>query len=763
MRLLRAFEQNRRRAVLTLVRSHDPSTSAMRFHRRVLAILPTLGLACFGFAGQTPWTPPKTSLPEEIVETTQFLLKHGLGDPRGGEYRVVKIEGESGPYPSEIHGWVLPERSGHPRRVVTLNGMTYPVREVGGPADLDKDLANPSHFFFGFTNSRLQPFSGLIGALLLLRGETERAERLFGRRPDPSRPGEQFTAIGLSCFGAGWEKAVRAHQNGEAKNALEMGRRLAAWRSDFEAEAVRRLGEPAVRQRYDPEAKEGERPVVARFLAPLDDLVRDSERRVNRGEKKIDLAAIKRLPVEERVAALVDAMDEISVQQMGQPGSVIFGEDPVVQALDETGEAALPALFDVVKNDTRLTRSVGFWRDFAPDRQLKSVRQAAIASIQIIFQTFDLSGPTGAFDLDYAKSLWLRSKGTSNANRWLVVLQDDQASPGKWQEAAGNLFKRESVHMLSESSWRGASKPGEAKVPFKAAALPASLRPQLTAILARRTRQLSTGASIKGPYDWIAPLNTLESLALWDNQAARSVGKELLAKIYTYLQDPDHAGNLRNLGARLGEAVDALVRGGDFEALTNYASFLSKIPEAGAALSDSRGKVLAPFTSFKDDPRAQAMTRDLLLSEASSFNLTRLARVWHGTLDDLVSTPLLQIPTVQDGIIGLLDDETLLGTVEARPDQMVALYNLKGEQVTSFSPDSANKAPATGERIPFRVVDSLMTSLARLKGAPAFVAYAPLSTRNHAVSEMKRFLRINAHRTREILPEHSLIWWDISE
>lgn len=735
----------------------------MRFHRRVLALLPALGFATFGFAGQAAWNPPKTSLTPEIVEGTQFLLRHGLGDPRGGEYRSVKLAGESSPFVTEVRGWVLPEQAGQPRQVVTLNGMVYPVQEIGAPADVEEDLFNPSRSFWGFSNSRLGTASAVTTALLLLRGETERAERYYQKSSNPSFPGAQFVGMGAGYLGATWERAVNAHKVGDAAKALEIGRHLASWRPDFEAEALRRLGEQTARQRYSPDLREGEPAVIFRFLGPLDSLVHDSQRRVSRGAKKVDLAAIKRMPLSERVPALVDALDEVSVQQMGQPGSVIFGEDPVVQALDEAGEAALPSLFNAVENDRRLTRSVGFWRDFGPDRQLKSVRDAAVASIQIILQTFDLSGGKEPFDLGYAKSLWLRTKGMSPAQRWLAVLQDDAAGERKWQEAAESLFKRQSVHMIAQTSWRGPSKkPGAAKDPFKAEALPASQRPLLTAALMKRTRQLAN-EKLTSPYDLVAPLNTLESLALWDNRVARPVGKEVLSKTFAYLQDQDLSGGLGHLGAPIGEAVDALARGGDFEALAAYARFLAKVPVASSAISDSRGKLLAPFLNFKGDPRVSAMTRDLIQKETSPFYLPRIARSWQGTLDDLVTTPLFELEVVRQSILDLLDDKTELGTIEARPNQMVALYSPKGEQVMSFSPSDSHPFPATGERMPFRVSDSLMISLSRLKGAPSFVPYAPLGDRDKAVVEMKQFLRANVRRVVEILPEHSRIWWDINQ
>ncbi len=58
------------------------------------------------------WTPPKTSLPQELVDAASFMLKHGLGDPRGGKFAKAKvIKGETwrgGGEAVETYGWLMP-------------------------------------------------------------------------------------------------------------------------------------------------------------------------------------------------------------------------------------------------------------------------------------------------------------------------------------------------------------------------------------------------------------------------------------------------------------------------------------------------------------------------------------------------------------------------------------------------------------------------------------------------------------------------------
>jgi len=57
-----------------------------------------------------PWTPPETNLPRSLVEAAQTLFDQGLADPRGCEYRRVRVwAGDSQGRRAEVvtTGWVL--------------------------------------------------------------------------------------------------------------------------------------------------------------------------------------------------------------------------------------------------------------------------------------------------------------------------------------------------------------------------------------------------------------------------------------------------------------------------------------------------------------------------------------------------------------------------------------------------------------------------------------------------------------------------------
>ena len=62
-----------------------------------------------------PWTPPRTRLPRFFVEATRMLFDQGLADPRGCEYRTIRITPDRGfrrPDEVDYKGWVLPPSGG---------------------------------------------------------------------------------------------------------------------------------------------------------------------------------------------------------------------------------------------------------------------------------------------------------------------------------------------------------------------------------------------------------------------------------------------------------------------------------------------------------------------------------------------------------------------------------------------------------------------------------------------------------------------------
>lgn len=100
----------------------------------------------------------------ELVETTTVLFENGMADPRGCEYRRIKIQIGNVGYirgaEVETHGWMLPRAEASSpgssnangdastakdekaqQFAVCWNGLVYPVISFGERCDLDRDVA----------------------------------------------------------------------------------------------------------------------------------------------------------------------------------------------------------------------------------------------------------------------------------------------------------------------------------------------------------------------------------------------------------------------------------------------------------------------------------------------------------------------------------------------------------------------------------------------------------------------------------------------
>ena len=81
------------------------------------------------------WEAPSSGLPQQFVDSVEFMFENGLADPRGGEYRSVTITVNSSwkreEKQIETMGWVFPKSSVNPQYVVCWDGLIYLPDKVG--------------------------------------------------------------------------------------------------------------------------------------------------------------------------------------------------------------------------------------------------------------------------------------------------------------------------------------------------------------------------------------------------------------------------------------------------------------------------------------------------------------------------------------------------------------------------------------------------------------------------------------------------------
>lgn len=348
------------------------------------------------------WIPHKTkAIPGFVVPVTARLFDAGLADPRGGVYRSVEVfeSGTERNGSAHTRGWVLPGGI-----AVCWNGLVYRVKSAGELANLEADVkriavADPwrdrsfprlrtddrpsraervAEFWTRFRSYGSMAPTSI--ALLLRLGRVDLAERLWsadGKREDPDE-GLWLADAAMSWFGTAYWRLVSAFDAGDDRDAAELGESIVEWRS-------RVPDEWRVENKWFPKRV----PDIS-FLNAVPVLAADARRRLSQPwRQSIDLtltayrakgpqaAAFARRPQGERIALLVERLDDMVAGKFAISGPVMYQFAPVYRLLVREGEGAVDALADVIRNDDRLTRTFDYSRPWMIDYRPIAVRDVA--------------------------------------------------------------------------------------------------------------------------------------------------------------------------------------------------------------------------------------------------------------------------------------------------------------------------------------------------------------------------------------------------
>jgi hypothetical protein len=341
------------------------------------------------------WNATAARLTADDKKLLDGLITAGVTDPAGkAPVRVARtnrsVWGDAEEVPAP--GWLLSAKEGEPARVFFLDrGDWIPAPQKPEPFDFvgecRKLAANKQKLDEGNAAGPDERDARFL-----------RMSQIAGRVPTPLPP----------LIRAAWLYRLGEDELAEAQLA-EVKAQIAPNRDDGKPqppdEALHAqlaweafsAGVNAYVVRADEEAlRQAERlntlyPSFATKFGPGEELLADLKRRQKAGTFNhaapplpVDLA---QWPPPKRVAWLIDQLDQVDARQMGQPGGVPLGEDARVTALIAVGDDAVPALIDCIEKDTRLTRSVHFWRDFAQSRTIIAVREAALTAAMSILRT----------------------------------------------------------------------------------------------------------------------------------------------------------------------------------------------------------------------------------------------------------------------------------------------------------------------------------------------------------------------------------------
>ncbi len=716
------------------------------------------------------WTPPKTTVAKELVDTGQFLLKHGFGDPRGGKLGLatVSLSGSWSQQAQDVQvlGWIKDD--GTKKTIVDMAGITFPVKSVvelfktedavnnalkleeSGKVHYTGPINRLMPFFVGGTGSDDTKFHELLSDQavieLLIHGDTGLAEKLFAKRSHPEyegnkpvqKPGiDKYTEYSLlnSFLSAYWIAAVNAHMRGDDDLAYLMGKTLADNADDYE-----KFGATLQTGRvFMPDENTGKKTMFA-FILPADQLAKDAKRRIKEGPKTVDMASLDKLSSKDRVAKLIEWLDQVSARQWGQPGGVNLADDKIVQALIKEGNAAGDALLDCMEKDTRLTRSVSFGRDFFPGRNLLTVKSAAFAAFCGITQ-IDAYGPNMRRQPTVAdlREMWAKNKNLIPAERWFNVLKDDKSSHQQWVAAAAWLTEPKDV-VHSGGGWVTVPKTNNGKPisPAKFTDLPAAKKTELPDVLEARSRLIekqNTEQSSLKLYEHEMALDIAVALFSVDKKRTIPLLSEL---VQLAVNDPinNHGGGIAyNMGNAVVRACGCLIEANQPNAEKVYVQFI-KSQEA-----DTFGNARSLIPLMKMDPaKADAYVKDILTAKGSTHNVEEniaKGKLFH--VRSLMESPMLLYPSFRNILIGLLSRKEVVGKVEIREDsKSVSVRGSSGWQTGAPVPDPAELAGAS--KAECRLGDFFAMQLSNRKGAPQFGVYWPDSRKDAAIKDLKIYL-----------------------
>ncbi len=729
------------------------------------------------FAGKTlpppprqhsPWSPPE-GLPGPLVSATIALFQEGMADPRGGEYRQISVAvgnaWNGGGEAFQTHGWVLPRSAKlsqtGPRFAVCWNGLVYPVASVGDRADLSADVqamvsadavreasqkkAGPTEPYFRFLNGAIPESQSVsetallpIKVCLLMRlGEGKLAQTywntwLVGTPPNYNGNTEArrdpYLTLADEWVWAQFDRAVTAHMRGDDQLSLLTARQLTAVQPQAEAEAKRR----GSTQFSNGGIHDAKQPYYS-YLDNLPSLLADEERRAMQTKMSPVLVDILKIPAKPaRIAALIGALDEVAARQMGQPGGVSPDADPLVLALVAQGEDAVEPLIHTLNTDTRLTRSVGFGRDFFQGRYFISVSGAADAALDDILQTSEF-GPDGI------QAYWNKNKGVPLEERWYRTLADDAASPKQWIEAAHEIIRPTNEKV--RGGWVVTTPPaaGITVLP-QGELLRQAHTPSVSDLIAQRVHDIvaiskTHSNDSRHVFEVEDATEMALYLAAWDPKAARPTLHDQFITQRETLLNWVQGSTTETDASNLTKLTLARVGSGDPAALNDYLDWLKISPFKNLS-SFSFAAFFEPLWLYPDDPAVVRGADFLFLNPHSEWVPPTQNRpnINPDMFSVLLESPLLDLAAFRQAAMIALKDRAVVQTVTiGGPDQY------SDDQIIRHDHDLYR--PATAEVFPVRRCDLYAWHLSHLDGMPAFQYDWPAAKKDAAVAETTARLR----------------------
>jgi hypothetical protein len=695
-----------------------------------------LAILCCGAELRLP-EPPRQNrrwhappgVPTNFLVAATTLFQQGFPDPRGCEYRDITVAVSTvwgNTSQVKTRGFVLPKKSSPPGRfAICWNGLVYPIMGAGARADVHAEVTNlaSARIPYWLHNSGVGEWATVTfsnaattrNLLLLKCGETDAAKTLWaedengmihGRRY-PNEKNDPYITMAGDWSWAMFDRTLCAHMQGDEKLALASARQLAGVKLKIEEEFARR------------KLPAREQPLT--FLSQLPQLLTDLERRDKEGPHVSCLKQGGRVFTNqiEKINALIRDLDLVEARQWGQPGGVDLAEDPIVKAITDQGDAAIPALLDCLEKDERLTRSVSFPRDFFRARTVIPVRSAAMTAVQMILH----AGLPG--DVTAIRAFWDKYKNLPLEGRWYAMLQDD-AAPDRWLEAAGNIVEASNV-VRNGFFTATTPMPGNQPAPMRGEKLRRKTNPTVSELMARRA--LEVPHDDPGKYDIAKASEMGVRLSAWDPKAAGPVVRALSKRCRSVME---HSG--QQLGTWLVDLSLARARAGDPEAFDDYAAWL--VTTTPDQMQYGSLKILEPLEKFPTNATLESAAEKIFGPTNSSW--AKLPWKQAGA-DDPLKSSLVDVSAFRRLLARELDRKDPWGSVEWDTNGYIRFKfpNSSGSVICMF-PGSSQLT--NGTKTDIRQCDWRAIELAGRKEFEPFNPFAPVARRDETLQKFKACL-----------------------
>jgi hypothetical protein len=384
---------------------------------------------------------------------------------------------------------------------------------------------------------------------------------------------------------------------------------------------------------------------------------------------------------------------------------------------------------------------VHFWRDFAHERSLLGVHEAAYAALAAILDVTlfspvstgdDLSGRGAAGRAEVAgrlRAYWARSKAVPIEERWYRELADDHAGPEAWLDATDKITRDRSAtarrsRMLFRSRGTGT---GDAPLVPRGAVLRMHAAPSVTQLIGRRIASLE-----------VDPASALALMLFdWDRAAgAAALDQQLQRAIQASGTARTHARAILNI-------VERRLDAGELGALEPYAAWLEEVPPSrGAEISN--GRLFAAMARAPLRPSI-VTTAERMFRDGSPWLPRVPAANARRAMTELLGANLIVVPAFTRHVVEALADRRMVAQLEMdeADHYSVAIVDGGGMSSSVFGAPVNVPPPHTGRVV--RMADWCAWTLAsRHAAAPRFELFWSDAERDAALPAMVAWVKDQA-------------------